>query len=153
MARLKPGLPLWLSGKESACQYRRLWFNPWIGKIPWRRKWQLTLVFLPGKSHGQRSLAGNYRQWGRKESDTTERLNTQHARRLKPRIIRDLWITEMFLKASLFAFLYLRWPLAHFLPSLYVYGFQGNRNQERNSWGVRQDRTTMENSMTVPLKT
>ena len=33
-------------------------FNPWVGKIPWRRKWQPTLVFLPGKSHGQRSLVG-----------------------------------------------------------------------------------------------
>ena len=33
-------------------------FNPWVGKIPWRRKWQLTPVFLPEKSHGQRSLVG-----------------------------------------------------------------------------------------------
>ena len=48
----------WLSGKESACQCRRHGFNPWIRKIPWKRKWQLTPVFLPGKSHGQRSLAG-----------------------------------------------------------------------------------------------
>ena len=41
------------------------------GKIPWRRKWQLTPVFLPGESHGQRSLVG-YSPWGHKESDTTE---------------------------------------------------------------------------------
>ena len=41
------GLPRRLSGKESACQCRRHGFNPWVGKIPWRRKWQLTLVFLP----------------------------------------------------------------------------------------------------------
>ena len=34
------------------------WFDPWVGKIPWRRKWQVTLVFLPGKSHWQRSLEG-----------------------------------------------------------------------------------------------
>ena len=40
------------------------------GKIPWRRKWQPTPVFLPGKSHGQRNLAG-YSPWGRKELDTT----------------------------------------------------------------------------------
>ena len=46
-------------------------FNPWVGKIPWRRKWQHTPVFLPGESHGQRSLVG-YSPWGRKESDTTE---------------------------------------------------------------------------------
>ena len=52
------GLPLWLSGNESACQCRRGGFDPWIGKIPLRRKWQPTPVFLPGKSHGQRSLAG-----------------------------------------------------------------------------------------------
>jgi len=34
------------------------WVDPWVGKMPWRRKWQLTLAFLPGKSHGQRSLLG-----------------------------------------------------------------------------------------------
>ena len=46
-------------------------FGPWVGKIPWRRAWQPTPVFLPGESHGQRSLAG-YSPWGHKESDTTE---------------------------------------------------------------------------------
>ena len=50
-------------------------FNPWLKKIPWKRKWQHTPVFLPGKSHGQRSLAG-YSIKGHKESDMTERLNT-----------------------------------------------------------------------------
>ena len=59
------GFPWWLSGKESSCQCRRRGFNPWIGRIPWRRKWQPTPVFLPGKSHGQRSLAG-YSPWGRR---------------------------------------------------------------------------------------
>ena len=39
-------LPRWLSGKESTCQHRRCRFNPWVQKIPWRRKWQPTLVFL-----------------------------------------------------------------------------------------------------------
>ena len=48
--------------------------STWVGKIPWRRKWQSTPVLLPGKSHGQRSLVG-YSPWGRKESDTTERLH------------------------------------------------------------------------------
>ena len=48
-------------------------FDPWVRNMPWRRKWQLTPVFLPGKSHGQRSLAG-CSPWGRKKSDTTERL-------------------------------------------------------------------------------
>ena len=55
-------------------QCRRCGFNCWVGKIPWRRKWQPTPVFLPGKSHGQRSLAG-YRPWGQKESDMTWQLN------------------------------------------------------------------------------
>ena len=47
--------------KESAChcrRYRRCRFDPWVRKIPWRRKWQPTTVVLPGKSHGQRSLVG-----------------------------------------------------------------------------------------------
>ena len=48
-------LPWWLSGKESACQWR---FDPWVGKILWRRKCQPTPAFLPGKSHRQRSLVG-----------------------------------------------------------------------------------------------
>ena len=52
-------------------QCRRCGFNPWVRKIPWRRKWQPTPVFLPGESHGQRSLAG-YSLWGWKESDMTE---------------------------------------------------------------------------------
>ena len=49
------------------------WFNPWIGKISWRRKWPPTPVFLPGEFHGQRSLAG-YSPWGHRESDMTERV-------------------------------------------------------------------------------
>ena len=44
---------------------------PWIGKIPWRREWLPTPVFLPGESHGQRSLMG-YNPWAHKESDMTE---------------------------------------------------------------------------------
>ena len=52
------GLPWWLSGKESACEYRRHGFDLWVRNIPWRKKWQPTPVFLPGESHGQRSLAG-----------------------------------------------------------------------------------------------
>ena len=69
------GLPRWLSGKESACQWRRCRFDPWVGKIPLRRKWQPTPVFWPGKPLRQRSLVG-YGSWGHKELDTTEA--TQH---------------------------------------------------------------------------
>ena len=64
----------WLGSKEPFCQCRRHRFNSWVGKISWVRKWQPTPVFLPGKSHGQRSLVGNS-PWGRKESDMTEKLN------------------------------------------------------------------------------
>ena len=53
----------WLRGKWGHC--RRPQFNPWVGKIPWRRKWQPTPLCLPGKSHGQRSLAG-HSPWGHK---------------------------------------------------------------------------------------
>ena len=55
------GLPWWLSDKESSCQCRNLRrhrFNPWVGKIPWSRKWQLAPVVLSDKFPGQRSLAG-----------------------------------------------------------------------------------------------
>ena len=56
--------------RQSICfQHRRPGFNSWVGKIPWRRKWQPTPVLSPGKSHGQRSLVG-YSTWGRKELDT-----------------------------------------------------------------------------------
>ena len=61
-------LPRWLRGKESACQCRRrrrLGFDPWVGKVPWRRKWQPTPVFLSGESRGQRSLVG-YSPWSRR---------------------------------------------------------------------------------------
>ena len=64
-------LPGWLGGKEPICQCRRCGLDPWVGKIPWRRKWQPTPIFLPGKSHGQRSLAG-YSPWGSKELSTAK---------------------------------------------------------------------------------
>ena len=46
------GFPWWLSGKEPSCQCSTHGFDPWVRKIPWRRKWQPTLVSLPGKPHG-----------------------------------------------------------------------------------------------------
>ena len=48
----------WLRGEESACQCRRHGFNPWVEKLPWRRKWLPTPVLLPEEFHGQRSLEG-----------------------------------------------------------------------------------------------
>ena len=67
-------LPRRRSGKESACQcqrHKRCRFDPWVGKIPWSRKWQPIPVFLPGKAHGQRSQMG-YSPWGCKVLDMTE---------------------------------------------------------------------------------
>ena len=62
-------------------------FNPWLGKIPWRRKWQPPPVFLPGESHGQRSLVG-YSPWGHKRAgynlatkEQQQSINYSHSRR------------------------------------------------------------------------
>ena len=65
LSTVSPGLPWWLSGKESTCQRRRHKLDRCVRKSPWSRKWQLTVLFLPGKSHGQRSLKG-YSLWGLK---------------------------------------------------------------------------------------
>ena len=68
------GFPGGASGKEPACQCRkckRCGLDPWVGKIPWRRVWQLTPVFLAGESHGQRNLVG-YSPQSCKELNTTE---------------------------------------------------------------------------------
>ena len=73
-------------GKEPACQCRRLkrcGFDPWVRKIPWRRKWQPIPVSLPGESHGQRSLAGNG-PGSHKESDMTDHTHTHNT----PQLVR-----------------------------------------------------------------
>ena len=59
------------SGKEPACQCRRCRFNPWVRRIPWRRKWQPIPVFLPGKSQGRWRLVGHSPRV-HKESNLTE---------------------------------------------------------------------------------
>ena len=56
--------------KKSSCQYKRHRFDPWVRKIPWKRKWQPTPIFFPEKSQGQRSLMC-YSPWGCKELDMT----------------------------------------------------------------------------------
>ena len=68
------------NGKEPACQCRRHKtpsFDPWVGKIPWRRAWLPTPPCLPGESHGQRSLT-DYSRWGHKGSNTTEMTKHSH---------------------------------------------------------------------------
>ena len=69
------GFPRGASDKESSCQCGRCRCNPWVRKIPWERKWQPISVFLPGKSHGGRSLEG-YSPWRYKELDMTEHTHT-----------------------------------------------------------------------------
>ena len=95
-------LPRWLNGKESACRYRSLGFDLWVGKNPWRREWQPTPVFLPGESHGQRSLVG-YSPSGHKELDTTERLNNN----------RNACVLSLFSHVQLFETL---WTVVHWAP-------------------------------------
>ena len=80
------------NGKEPTCQCRRtkcLGFDPWVGKIPGRRAWQLTSVFLPGETLGQRSLA-SYNPWGCKVGHDWV---TEHRCQLSPAssYLRDLW--------------------------------------------------------------
>ena len=62
----RKGFPGGSAGKESACNVGRPGFNPWVGKIPWRRERLPTSVFWPGEFHGL------FSSWGRKELDTTE---------------------------------------------------------------------------------
>ena len=98
------GLPWWLSGKESTCQCRRHGFDPWVGKIPQRRKWQPTPVFLPGESHGWKSQVG-YSPRGRKESDMTEQLHWH-------------WLFMGFSRQEYWSGLLFPSPVDHFLSDL-----------------------------------
>ena len=74
LKRESQGISWWLSGKETLCQWRRWRFDLWVGKIPWRREWLPTPVFLLGKSHEQKSLV-HYLHGVTKEPDTNEQLN------------------------------------------------------------------------------
>ena len=84
------------SGKEPACQHRkhkRCESDPWVGKIPLEKEMATTPVFLPGKSHGHRSLVG-YSPRGRKESDMTE-ATLAHTHRVLNWQKRPRWFTEI----------------------------------------------------------
>ena len=71
-------------------------FDPWVRKIPWRREWQPTLVFLPGEFHGQRSLV-SYRPLGHKESYMTEQLTHTHTHTLCSYF---LWPSQLYSSTS-----------------------------------------------------
>ena len=104
------GLHNWLSGEESTCQCRRLRrqaFYPWVRKIPWRRKWQPIPVFLPGKFHGQRSLA-DHSQWDCKEPDTTEHSEQCHSCKPGFAILCWSWIKPFFGRRTNWQSIYFR---------------------------------------------
>ena len=99
------GFPGGASGKEPACQcrrHRKCGFDPWVRKIPWRRKWQQ--VSLPGESHGQRILAG-YSPRGCKESDTTE---VPKHRRACACALSRVWV--LLLEYIINNIIYFKWP-------------------------------------------
>ena len=75
-------------------------FDPWVRKIPWRSDWLPTPVFLPGESHGQRSLAG-YRSKGHKESDMSEWLTHTHTEKRIPQKLATAAISPCFLSGEL----------------------------------------------------
>ena len=80
------------------------WVQSWVGKIPRRRAWQPIPVFLPGESHGQRSLVG-YRPWGHRELDTTEWLSTtQHKINFKATKKKYIFI-QIFTQIHIFMYL------------------------------------------------
>ena len=102
---LKWSSPGGASSKETPCQcrrFKRLGFNPWVRKIPRRKEWLPTPVFLPGEFHGQRSLQG-YSPWSRTESDTTEmtRQQQQHAL-VKPQSVLQIHHLQKFPFTPLF---------------------------------------------------
>ena len=112
----------WLGGKESACQCGRGRFDPWVGKIPWRRKRQPIPVSLPEESHGQRSLVG-YRPWDCKELDSAEPLKGGLGGLPTPLVVLCAGIMILLLVSQsgswVLAFLYLL--LIHNLPRLCTY--------------------------------
>ena len=81
-------------GKNNLPAMQETWVQSWVGKIPWRRAWQLTPVFLPGESHGQRSLT-DYSPRGCKESDMSDRLSTQN-------ILSILYVPSIIINPKLF---------------------------------------------------
>ena len=83
------GLPRWLKRSRIRLQCNRPRFSPWVGKVPWRREWQPTAVFLPGKSHGHGSLAGSSPR-DHKESDSTEHIRREQ-RFLSPWTSLMIW--------------------------------------------------------------
>ena len=95
---------------RSCLQCRRCGFDSWVGKIPWRREWQPSAIFLSGKFYGQRSLVG-YSPWDCKELDTTEHTQRQHQiPQVKGSVPKTLPASEMGWKSRLLPVL---WPTGY----------------------------------------
>ena len=92
--------PRGLDGKEAACNAAHPGSSPWLRKIPWRRAWLSSPVFLPGESHGQRSQVG-YSQWGCTESDTTNTHTTSELGVLTIPCLHPCFIVVTFLYLQL----------------------------------------------------
>ena len=92
---------MWLRWWSVCLQCRKPGFDSWVGRIPWKRKWQPSPVLLPGKSHGRRILVG-CSPWGRKELDTTERLHFHFHKWMQNRSVPHYYTegTEQFLWLS-----------------------------------------------------
>jgi len=115
------GLLWWLIWYRICLQCSIPKFDPWVGKIPWRRKWQPTPVFSPRESHGQRSLVG-YSPWDCKELDTTERLKE---------ISPGISLEGMMLKLKLQYFGHLMQKVDSLEKTLMLEGIEGRRRRGR----------------------
>ena len=98
-----------LRQKRTCLRCGRSRFNPWVGKIPWRRVWQSTPVFLPGEFHGQRSLV-SYSPWGWKESDTTEWLTLTKTLSVLVQQLRDFIKDPGFFSPSVLPYFHIVFP-------------------------------------------
>ena len=120
------GILWWLIWYRICLQCSIPGFDPWVGKIPWRRKWQPTPVFSPRESHGQRSLVG-YSPWDCKELDTTEWLKE---------ISPGCSLEGMMLKLKLLYFGHLMRRVDSLEKTLMLGGIGGRRRrgQQRMRW-------------------
>ena len=145
----KLGCPGGSDSKESAMQETK--FNPWVRKIPWRRKWQPTPVFLCRESHEQRNLVG-WSPWGYKELDTTEQLhfslfiNYKGIFLLKPSKIPKVYCKQGWVQSMVgeeYGLLWSHslsavWPWASYLNSLYSSILAWRGHVDRGAWQATQ---------------
>ena len=121
------------SGKEPSCQcrrHKRPMFDPWVKKIPWRKAWQPTPVFLPGESHRHRSLVG-HSPYGHKESDMTEANQHAHMHFLVQLIFdlrnlklspKELWCSKNLINSKTFIKCFFMWLLLYQILEVENYG-------------------------------